>query len=160
MPRHVRRLTGDDVNAVAALEREAFAPELHESADALRRLIELFPEGAFGCFDEDGLCGFAFGVPLRAGTTLALGLPLDEVPQDADTFYIHDVAVASRCRRLGVGRLLAGHLLSAARARGLRRAELVSVQGSAPFWARFGFAEIERIRYGDGVVALRMAASL
>src|SRR4051794_13374300 len=118
MPRDIRALAPADIDAVAALEREAFAVELHDSAEALLRLIELFPEGALGCFDEDGLCGFAFGVPLPAGATLDLGAPLLSIAAAADTFYVHDVAVSARCRGEGLGRVLAERLLAVGRARG------------------------------------------
>jgi GNAT superfamily N-acetyltransferase len=160
MPGDVRRLTRADIGDAMALEREAFAPELHESPDALLRLIEIFPDGALGCFDDRGLCGFAFGVPLRAGETLDLGSPLASVPEDADIFYVHDVAVAARCRGKGLGRLLAERLLDVGRARGFTRGELVSVQGSAPFWERFGFGEVARLRYGQGIASIRMAGRL
>jgi GNAT superfamily N-acetyltransferase len=152
----IRPLTRDDVPAIHALEVEAYLPPLHESAEAFIRLIEIYPEGAFGCFDEDGLCGYAFGVPLKGGTTLELRSPLAAIPADADTFYIHDVAVAARCRGRGVGRLLAGRLVDLARARGFVRSELVSVQGSAPFWEQFGFREERRFEYAPGAPSLKM----
>jgi len=97
---------------------------------------------------------------LKSGSTLELRSPLALVPPDADSFYIHDVAVASRCRGRGVGRILAGRLVDLARARGFRRSELVSVQGSAPFWAGLGFREIERFDYAPGAPSLKMACDL
>ena len=156
----VRLLTPDDVPAIHALEVEAYLPSLHESAEAFIRLIEIYPDGAFGAFDEIGLCGYAFGVPLNSGATLELRSPLAAVPSGADTFYIHDVAVAARCRGRGVGRILASRLVDLARARGFRSSELVSVQGSAPFWARFGFREIERFDYAPGAPSVKMAYDL
>ena len=152
----IRPLTPADVPAIHALEVEAYLPSLHESAEAFTRLIEIYPDGAFGGFDEDGLCGYAFGVPLKAGTTLELQSPLAAVPADADTFYIHDVAVAARCRGEGVGRILASRLVELARARGFRQSELVSVQGSAPFWEKFGFRETRRFDYA-GAPSVKMA---
>jgi ribosomal protein S18 acetylase RimI-like enzyme len=157
---HIRPLTRDDVPAIHALEVEAYLPSLHESADAFVRLIEIYPDGAFGAFDEDGLCGYAFGVPLAGGTTLALRSPLAAVPPDADTFYIHDVAVASRCRGRGVGSMLASRLVDLARARGFRRSELVSVQGSAPFWEKFGFREERRFEYAAGAPSITMSVRI
>lgn len=156
----VRHLTRDDVRAIHALEVESYLPSLHESEAAFARLIELFPEGAFGFFDADGLCGYAFGVPLQRGATLELRSPLAAVSPDADTFYIHDVAVAARCRGRGVGRRLAERLLDLARARGFTRSELVSVQGSEPFWRRFGFEAIERFEYAPGAPSVKMARDL
>jgi len=156
----IRPLTRDDVPAIHALEVEAYLPSLHESAEAFIRLIEIYSDGAFGAFDDNGLCGYAFGVPLESGTTLELRSPLAAVPAGADTFYIHDVAVAPRCRGRGVGRVLAGRLVDLARARGFRSCELVSVQGSAPFWAQFGFREVERFDYAPGAPSVKMAYDL
>ena len=155
-----RHLTSADIDALHQLEAESYLPALHESDEAFLRLIDLFPEGAFGYFDDDGLCGYGFGVPLRSGATLALRSPLDRVPEGADTFYIHDVAVAARCRGQGVGRRLATALLDLARARGFRTSELVSVQGSSPFWERFGFRRVHDLEYAPGAASVKMACVL
>jgi GNAT superfamily N-acetyltransferase len=156
----VRPLTPDDIAELHRLEAEAYIAELHESDEAFLQLIELFPEGAVGCFDALGLCGYAFGTPTMAGTTLPLRSPLESIPEDADTFYIHDVAVAERCRGRGVGRLLAEKLLELARARGFRRSELVSVQGSAPFWKQVGFEPAYEFEYVPGVPSIKMAREI
>lgn len=153
---HVRPLTRDDIDLLHRLEAESYLPSLHESDEAFIRLIELFPEGAFGCFDDEGLCGYAFAVPLTAGATLELRTPLDRIPEDADTFYIHDVAVAERCRGRGLGRALAERLLDLARARGFPRSELVSVQGSAPFWEALGFRRVRELEYAPGAASTKM----
>jgi predicted N-acetyltransferase YhbS len=151
-----RALTRDDIAGLHRLEAESYLPSLHESDEAFIRLIELFPEGALGCFDEDGLCGYAFGVPLKQGSTLELRSPLDTIPDETDTFYVHDVAVAERSRGRGVGRALATRLLDLARARGFTRCELVSVQGSAPFWEKFGFRRVRDFEYAPGAASTKM----
>ena len=152
----IRPLVSSDVAAIASLEAEAYEPSLHESSEALARLIELFGAGALGAFDDQGLCGYALGVPLRAGSVLELRQPLREVPAGADTFYVHDIAVAARCRGRGVGRALAERLIAVGIDRGFRRFELVSVQGSAPFWARFGFLADREFEYAPGTRAVAM----
>ena len=157
---HVRSLTAADIAAIADLETVVYEPSLHVSDAAFLRLIALYPEGALGCFDDNGLCGYAFGVPLRAGSILDLRTPLAVVPEDADMFYIHDVAVAPRCARTGLGRKLVRHLLDLARSRGFTRAELVSVQGSAPFWERFGFRAVREFEYAAGVPSVQMIAEI
>jgi GNAT superfamily N-acetyltransferase len=156
----LRRLTADDLPRVRALEAEAYLPALHESDAAFLRLMQLYPEGAFGYFDEAGLCGYAFAAPAVAGTTMPLRTPLDTIPEGADTFYIHDVAVAARCRGRGVGGRLAARLLAVAREQGFTRGELVSVQGSAPFWRRFGFETVYEFEYVPGAASAKMAARI
>ncbi len=156
----IRPLTSADIGDIHRLEAETYLPALHESDDAFLRLIELYPDGACACFDDEGLCGYAFAAPTKAGTTLALRARLDRIPEDADTFYIHDVAVAPRCRRRGVARLLVERLLALARERGFRRSELVSVQGSAAFWRKFGFEIADEFEYVPGVPSAKMAREL
>lgn len=160
MPATVRPLTAADLAALHDLEAAAYEAALQVSDAAFLRLIALYPEGAFGCFDEGGLCGYAFGVPLRAGTILDLREPLDCIPANADTLYIHDVTVAERCRGRGLGVGLASRLLDLARATGLRRAELVSVDGAEDFWKKFGFRTVREFEYAPGVISRQMVAAL
>ena len=119
-------------------------------------MIELFGAGALGAFDELGLCGYALGVPLHTGSVLELRRPLGAIPEDADMFYVHDIAVAARCRGRGVGRALAERLIAVAVNLGFTRFELVSVQGSAPFWARFGFVAVREFEYAPGARSVAM----
>jgi len=151
-----RLLTPADVPAIDQLEADAYLPALRGATGTFVRLIELFPEGAIGCFDDEGLCGYAIGVPLMSGSTLELRVPLARVPAGADTFYIHDVAVAPRCRGRGLGRMLAERLIDVGRRHGFARFELVSVQGSAPFWERFGFRRVHEFEYAPGAPSTRM----
>jgi predicted N-acetyltransferase YhbS len=71
-----------------------------------------------------------------------------------------DVAVGTRHRGRGLARHLVEAMLDLARTRGMRTSELVSVQGSAPFWERFGFRRVEEFEYAPGAPATRMTLSL
>jgi ribosomal protein S18 acetylase RimI-like enzyme len=152
----LRRLTPGDIPQLHRLEAETYLPSLHESDEAFLKIIELFPEGAFGFFEGDELCAYAFAVPLPAGMVLELKSPLTELPPHADSLYIHDVAVGGRHRGRGLATRLVATLLALARAHGLPASELVSVQGSAPFWQRFGFQRIEEFEYAPGAPATKM----
>jgi GNAT superfamily N-acetyltransferase len=151
-----RHLTPDDLPELHRLEAETYEPALHESDEAFLRLIALYPDGAFGYFDEGVLCAYAFAVPLPAGSVLDLKAPLQALPPGADMFYIHDVAVAAPYRGRGLAAALVEKLLALARGRGFRTSELVSVQGSAPFWGRFGFARVSDFEYTPGTPATKM----
>ena len=151
-----RHLTPDDLPEVHWLEAEAYEPALHESDEAFLRLIALYPEGAFGFFDGASLCAYAFGLPLPSGAVLALQAPLAALPPHADMFYIHDVAVAGPYRGRGLAVQLVTKLLALARERGFRTSELVSVQGSAPFWGQFGFERVSEFDYTPGTPATKM----
>ena len=66
------------------------------------------------------------------------------------------MAVADRCRGRGIGRALATRLLDLGRERGFTRSELVSVQGSAPFWETFGFRRVRAFDYAPGAASTKM----
>ena len=151
-----RHLTPDDLPELHRLEAETYEPALHESDEAFLRLIALYPEGAFGFFDGAALCAYAFAVPLPAGSVLDLKAPLQALPPDADMFYIHDVAVAAAYRGRGLALTLVTKLLELARDRGFPTSELVSVQGSAPFWGLFGFERVSEFEYVPGTPATKM----
>lgn len=57
-----------------------------------------------------------------------------------DTLFVHDLAVSPAARGTGIGRALVEHALMLARADDVRRAELIAIEGAAPFWAGLGFA--------------------
>ena len=137
-----RQLSPGDLPALHHLEAEAYEPALRVSDAAFLRLIELYPDGALGVFDGARLCAFAFALPLRSGTVLDLGAPLESLPPDPDAFYIHNVVVAPDCRGRGLAVAIVTTLFELARARRLDVCELVSVQGSSPFWEQFGFAPV------------------
>jgi ribosomal protein S18 acetylase RimI-like enzyme len=156
----LRHFTPDDLPAIHRLEASLYAPALRVSDEAFLRLLTLFPDGAFGFFEGPELCAFAFAVPLVAGAVLDLTAPLDALPQHADTLYIHNLGVAPRYRGHGLAGRLVGALFDLARARGFRACELVSVQGSAPFWERFGFTRVAEFDYAPGAPAVQMRTVL
>ncbi|CUB02651.1 GNAT family N-acetyltransferase [Marinomonas fungiae] len=53
--------------------------------------------------------------------------------------FLHDLAISPEYQGQGVGPLLAEFLLARAQKSGWQEFRLVSVQGSVPFWQRFGF---------------------
>lgn len=57
-----------------------------------------------------------------------------------DTLFVHDLAVSPAARCTGVGRALVEHTVTLARADGVGRAELIAIEGAAPFWTGLGFA--------------------
>lgn len=151
-----RHLTSDDLPEIRRLEAEVYEPGLRISDEAFLRLLILCPPGAWGVFDGTALCAMAFALPLTSGTVLDLREPLEALPPAADVLYIHNLAVAATYRGQGLAGQLVTTLFDLARGLGLRASELVSVQGSAPFWARFGFAAVAEFEYAPGAPATHM----
>lgn len=104
--------------------------------------LSLFPEGCLVLSGGTTVEGYAVSHPIRRFRPPALDTLLGGLPHHADDYYIHDVAVAPRRRGGGHAAAAIDRLLDLARA--YETASLVSVYGTAEFWARFGFAPATR----------------
>ncbi|MBB5987946.1 GNAT family N-acetyltransferase [Sphingobium lignivorans] len=72
--------------------------------------------------------------PPPVGAVLADGGP-------REVLFIHDLAVSSSGRGLGVGRSLVMRVFELAARDGIRSAELIAVEGAADYWRALGFVE-------------------
>lgn len=156
-----RRAVRADVPALMRLA-ERVHPTFFEGAATFHDRLALYPEGLIVLPAGAGrLAGYAIGHPARLFQPPPLDTVLGALPAGADGFYIHDVALDPDVRGAGLAAPAIRHLLRAA---GPRPAMLVSVYGTAPFWRRFGFREVEdpklnvKLRsYGEGAVFMLRA---
>lgn len=160
-----RAMTPDDVSSVAALS-DRVHPAFFEQPAVFADRIALFPEGSLVLADARTVAGYAIAYPISSLRPPPLDTVLGSLPADADVLYVHDVAIAPEWRGrnlaargilqlLGIGQPLGP-------ARRFARTELVSVYGTAPFWARFGFrveraARLETVLAAYGADAVYMA---
>ena len=112
-------------------------PGLPESRAVFAERLALFPAGCLVLEAPEGIAGYAISHPIRRGDPPPLGKLLAALPADASQYYIHDLAVAPEARGAGAAAAGVGRLLAVARP--YPTTALVSVYGTAPFWARFGF---------------------
>ena len=78
--------------------------------------------------------------PWRSGDLPPLNTLLGELPENADTYYIHDLALLPVARRIGAASFITEALAKHARAHGFPTMTLVAVNGSRGFWERHEFA--------------------
>ncbi|KAK4097023.1 acyl-CoA N-acyltransferase [Parathielavia hyrcaniae] len=137
------RLSSDQIGSLQALLEIAdqVHPDLPESIDVFAERVKLFPEGCLGLVrpDDSKLCGYAISHPIRARQPPALDSPLGEIAPAADQYYIHDIAILPGFRGEGLAAEAIRMLLNVARRHNYQTTCLVSVYGTVPFWARFGF---------------------
>lgn len=156
-------MTPDDLPRVIALA-DRVHPTFPEGEAMYRDRMVLFGEGCLVLAAGEAIGGYAVAYPARDGAPPPLDTVLGALPANADTLYIHDVALAPEARGAGRSDEAVHRLLALAAP--LRRAMLVSVYGTAPFWRRFGFREVEAApgkleSYGaDAVMMAWIAADL
>ena len=136
----IRALTLHNIDEVMDIQRECYYAIIPESREAMLRKIELCPEGCFGVFSNDRALGYILSHPWRFGETPQLDEVIAALPDPADSWYLHDVALKKELRGSGAARKLVEKALAAGARKNFRRAHIVSIQGSGGFFNALGFA--------------------
>ena len=134
-----RQMTAWDLPAVEAIAAKVH-PAFFERPEVFAEKQRLYRPGASLLEVGDRPAGYVFSHPFRAGAIPALDTLIGELPADADSYYIHDLALLPMARRIGAAAEMVGLLEKHARALNLPTMSLVAVSGSMGFWAKQGFA--------------------
>lgn len=137
-----RPMTDSDLPAVLALQAQVYPADiLEEEAFFLNRLAL----AAWTCrvtIREERLLGYLVAYPWSADLPPALNQPLERLPQQADSWFVHDCAVSPQAQGLGLASLmLRDSALSAGQA-GLTRASLVSLAPAVGYWEKQGYRPV------------------
>ena len=135
----IRPMHPADLEAVLRVQAACYPPAMQEAADVLGARLAAAPATCLAACDAGGVCGYLFAYPSRLGRVTDLGAAFDVAP-DADTLYLHDLAIDPRALGRGLARTLVEAMLERGRDLELAHAALVSVQDSTRFWRGFGFA--------------------
>ena len=92
------------------------------------------------------------------GSLPALNAPIGALPDQPDTFYIHDLALLPVTRGVGAAGQIVAALTKHAQAMGFPTMSLVAVNGSVPFWERQGFVTEDRPELTEKLAAYEDAA--
>lgn len=117
--------------------------------------LALWPAGCFVWQHGDEVAGLLVAHPWRSGTSPALGAPLGAIPTDADSFYLHDIALLPETRGHGAGKAATRLVIDSARQAGFRDVTLVAVNGAEHYWEAQGFVIVEGGGYGPDTYRMR-----
>jgi Acetyltransferase (GNAT) family len=134
-----RRMSVSDIKGVLTVADEIH-PDLPESDRVFAERTKIFPKGCLVLVEGGEVCGYVISHPIRQGQPPALDTLLGELATDADQYYIHDLAILSRLRGRGLTAVCIEQLFVVAGR--YPTTCLVSVYGTAPFWARYGFEAV------------------
>jgi GNAT superfamily N-acetyltransferase len=141
-PAHWRFMTPADLPEVLRVS-QAVHPAYPEDFAVFAERQRLYPAGCLVLAEGTALHGYALSHPWLFGQPPSLNTLLHALPQPADTYYLHDVALAESARGGGFGGQVVARLIAAAGASGAGNLSLVAVNGTVPFWQRQGFAIVE-----------------
>lgn len=135
-----RPMATADLPVVIAVAAQVH-PDYPEGEAVFAERLALHPAGCLVLAGGEGLGGYVLSHPWRLGQVPALDSLLGALPDDADTYYIHDLALLPTARGGGAASACVERLATHARASGFARMALVAVGNSAGFWRRQGFRE-------------------
>lgn len=167
-PARLRALAHRDLAALLAVQQACYGAGFVESAEVFARRLAS-PANCSLVLERDGqVCAYLAAYRSALGKVTPLHGDFEAVPQ-ADTLYLHDMAVLPTCAGQGLAQALLKSVWDHAAAQGLRHTALVSVQDSQTYWERHGYAQQplgdaaqrERLAsYGAGAVYMARAMAV
>jgi ribosomal protein S18 acetylase RimI-like enzyme len=136
----VRRLKREDLPAVLAVQSESYPAFLVESEESFASRLDAAAPYCLAATLNGALVGYLIAHGWRSQSPPVLGALLARDPPN-EILFVHDLAVGSAGRGLGIGRKLVAQAFQVAAGNGLHTAELVAVEGAASYWRALGFAE-------------------
>lgn len=142
-----RAMTEADLARMDALTRIAHEGYWEDTA-IFAACFHLWPAGCHIVDSGDGAPGgYLIAHPGRFDTPSVLHVPLARLPEPADCYYLHDLALAPVTRGHGLAGKAVEIVVADARRAGLDTIALIAVGDAHDFWRHQGFAET-----GDGRV--------
>ncbi|MDE2200731.1 MAG: GNAT family N-acetyltransferase [Rhodospirillales bacterium] len=147
------------VTAIAAVVH----PGYPEDDAVLAERLALYPQGCFVLAHEGGgAIGYLLSHPWRADDPPPLNTFLRALPDVAETYYLHDLALLPQAQGSGAAAMIVRERIAFAAQAGFATVALVAVNNSGGFWRRLGFAAREvagltekLASYGGGVFLRR-----
>lgn len=137
-----RGMTGFDlpeIERIAAIVH----PGYFEALEVLAERRALYHHGAYVLEVGERIAGYVLSHPWRFGDAPALNTLIGRLPDNPDTYYIHDIALLPLARKIGAASQIVKGLIKHATVSGFEHVSLIAVNNSAPFWSRFGFSVTE-----------------
>jgi ribosomal protein S18 acetylase RimI-like enzyme len=123
-------------------------PDYPEDQAVFQERRDLYPAGCFLLQNNEQAVGYVLSHPWLFKQPPALNVLLGAIPPDADTYYIHDIALLPEARAAGVASIVVDRLIALATACAFSTMSLVAVNQSVRFWEKHRFEAAT----GEGMV--------
>ncbi len=152
-----RAMTGYDQPAVVEIAGRVH-PGFFETEDVLAEKFALYRNGCYLLEISEKPAGYVLSHPWRLGSLPALNTLLGAIPRDADSYYIHDLALLPLARGVGAAGKIVAALSKHAVAMGYPTISLVAVNNSLAFWEKQGFVVEDRPELADKLASYEAEA--
>lgn len=151
----VREMQTDDVERILQIQARLYPATLLESADLFFNRLALSPGTSFVAHVESELLGYLLAYPWTQSTPPELNVALSTLPQDANSWFLHDCSVLPEAQGAGIAHSLykagAAHAVN----KGLCHSSLVSLATAKSYWLRYGYTIMAT--EGDSVLTAKLA---
>ena len=138
MPVQLRPLGVADVDAVLRIQAQCYGDEFVELRDVFARRLAGAGHCSWAAVQGTQVLAYLAAYWSRPGAVTPLNGDFAHYT-DASVLYLHDMAVSPAAAGRGIASGLVRAVREQARARGIARTALVSVQGSQAYWERQGY---------------------
>lgn len=164
-PTEIRPMQPADLHAVLEIQTACYTRIEPESKASFEAKLVAAPASCFIASIARQPVGYLIALPWDFASPPVLNQASCNLPDTPDCLYLHDLAVAPTARAGGAGRALVAAFFSHLRQTTLRRASLIAIQDSAPYWQRHGFQparnsdalQARLSSYGDDVQYMEFA---
>lgn len=150
-------LSPADLKHVSDIARQVHR-DFPEGDAVFAERLQLCPAGCWLLKVDDTPAGYLLSHPFPLGRLPALNSLLGEIPEGADSFYIHDLALMPAARGTGAAGSMVEQLAVSALDKGYARMSLVAVNSSQGFWTRHGFEVVNRPELASKLLSYEKAA--
>ena len=133
-----RHMQARDIARVTAVANVVHA-DFFEDEAVFRDRFMLYPDGCFVLERGNEILGYGVSYPWQLDTVPALNAVLGELPEDTNTYYVHDIALLPEARSGGNATRVVELMAAQAETDGFATMSLVAVSGSQGFWEKKGF---------------------
>ncbi|UXO82603.1 GNAT family N-acetyltransferase [Brucella intermedia] len=133
-----RRMHEHDIASVTAVANVVHL-DFFEDEAVFQDRFKLYPAGCFVLARENEILGYGVSHPWKLDTVPALNAVLGALPEDTNTYYIHDIALLPEARSGGAATRVVELMALQAERDGFVTMSLVAVNGSQGFWEKKGF---------------------
>ena len=154
-----RAMREADLPAVSAISDAVHGSYTEPMAVYAERLC-LYPAGCRVLERTGDVVGYLVTHPWFRDGPPKLGAMLGAIPPEADTYYLHDIALLPAARGTDASTAALDFVVDRAGALGLPDITLMAVGGADRFWAAQGFDYLPRdadLSYGTGAHLMRMS---
>jgi GNAT superfamily N-acetyltransferase len=135
----IRPMMDSDIASVHAVQSLVYHASLLEDSHFYHNRLALAPEHCWVAEKHHAIVGYLISYPWAHHVPPPLNTPLEQLPDDAACWFIHDCAVAPKSQGCGVSAKLLSTAAKTAAKQGLTHASLVALADATDFWHYQGY---------------------